>query len=120
MGSNPTLSAISKNKELVSKFSKVDISCTSREEIQEIAKSLLGSRLVACVDEPVENQSNYWWNEKIERETRYQITALSSFEKRDLIIRLVKEHHSDETPGIVFSAIDANQEFLDWIEGSIK
>ena len=104
----------------MNKFCKIAISCTSREETQKIAKSLLENRLVACVDEPVESQSSYRWKEKIEQETRYQITALSSLEKRDSIVSLVKKYHSDETPGIVFSAIDANHEFLDWIENSIK
>lgn len=95
------------------------INTASKEELEKIISALFEQKLIACADVfPVE--SRYFWKGKIEVENRHQAIAFSLEDKRDSIIELVEKLHSDEVPGIIFSPVEANEEYLNWIKDSLK
>lgn len=57
---------------------------------------------------------------KIVEKVYRNIGAFSLKEKKDEIIKEVKKIHSDKCPIIAFNEIDGNEEFLEWIDTSIK
>lgn len=91
----------------------------TREEANFIVDILLDKKLIACADS-FAIDAKYRWKGKIVAEQRYQIIGYSIFKNKDQIIREIKKVHTDEVPSIVFTQIDANKEYLDWIESSIN
>jgi len=100
-------------------FCEVTISCVNLKEADYIADHLLKNKFVACTEiSPF--IARYWWRGKIVGEERYRIISFSQLALKDKIIRAVKKLHSDEVPGIVFTAIEANEDFLKWIKESTR
>ena len=78
-----------------------------------IRKRLIAGSLI------IKGQSRYWWEEKIEEKEYYNLQAFSLMKNKQSIINEVKKIHTDKCPIIAFIKIKGNQEFLDWIKGSI-
>jgi uncharacterized protein involved in tolerance to divalent cations len=101
-------------------YYRVLISATSQEEAEKITEILLQDHLIAG-GFIFEGLSIHWWQEKIDREKYWNISAFTKIEHKEDLIDKVRKNHQDEVPGIVFFKIDdANQDFLDWIEDNIK
>ena len=60
-----------------------------------------------------------WWKGEIFRHEYPNIEAFFMFKHKEAIITEVKNIHPDECPIVVFSAIDGNTEFLDWLKESL-
>ncbi len=102
---------------MTNEFCSVIMSATRRRELDRITDKLLKERLIACAD-TFPMRSRYWWKGRIVSEKRYLTIAYSMLKLKKKIITRVRALHSDECPGIVFTAIDANKDFLQWIEAS--
>lgn len=90
------------------------------EEAKRLARKLLESRLVACVNVFSGVYSSFWWQDRIEQTEEAVIIAKSLETHRDSICELVKESHSYECPCVVFFQMDGgNQPYLDWIRNEV-
>lgn len=97
------------------KFCQILINCPKREEANKILDALLEKRLVAG-GLITHGPSRYHWKGKIEEQEYYTISTFSLFRNKQKIISEVRRLNSDETPVLVFLAIDGNEDFLKWIE----
>lgn len=96
------------------KIIQIFFGCKTEEEIKIISQQLLKKRLIACIDTfPI--NSNYFWNNSITKETRFQAIAYSLKTKQRDIEELIRISHPDVIPAIVFSNVTVNKEYSDWI-----
>jgi len=101
-------------------YYKILIAVPQEKEAQNITQKLLEKKLIAG-GFITSGLSMHWWKGKIDKENYWSIRAYSAIEKKDEIIRIVKEISSEEIPGVTFFKIDdATQDFLDWIGESLK
>ena len=100
-------------------FCQIFFGAETEEKAKKIIDALFEAKLIACADSfPI--NANYYWKGAIQRENRVQIIAYSMFKLKDEIISKITQNHTDEVPAIVFTEITVNQEYLDWIEESVK
>ena len=83
---------------------------------REIAASLLGQRLVACVQiHPVE--SLYRWNGDIEESRELLMQMKTQSAHFEAVREQIRKLHSYDIAEIIMTPIiDANKSYLDWIE----
>lgn len=94
----------------------VYVTCSNGDEARTIAKDLIQSRLVACVNILPEIQSLYWWNDAVQEDRETAFFAKTTEENVDGVVKRVKEIHSYDCPAIITFPIEkGNPDFLKWI-----
>jgi len=96
------------------------VTAGDEEEAKKLARELLESKLVACVNMfPI--KSMYWWEGKIEEEKEVGMILKTKAERFKELRERIKETHSYETPCIcAFAVDDGLKEYFDWIESSLS
>ena len=95
------------------------ITCKEKSEARKISEHLLKKRLIACANIfPIE--SMYWWEDKINEEKEFVVIAKTLEEKFDEMKGEIKKVHSYEVPCILKIEVEANEEFLEWVEGEVE
>jgi periplasmic divalent cation tolerance protein len=103
------------------KFVLVYITASSLEEAEKIGKLLVEERLAACVNIIPEIRSFYWWEGKLCRDKEAVILAKTRWEKKDELIKRVKEVHSYTVPGILVLPVEGGlKEFLHYLQEETK
>lgn len=93
------------------------ITTKDREEAFRIGKSLLESRLVACINVLEGMSSMYWWKGRLESSRECVLIAKSIPARREEIIAAVGSMHGYEVPCVVFWPLEGgNPDYLAWIE----
>lgn len=103
----------------MSQYCRVRISATSETEANTISRALVTMKLVAGTM-IYNGNSHYWWKGEIVERVYWNIGAFSVLTNKEAIINEVRKLHSDECPIIAFNVIDGNEDFLQWIDASIK
>lgn len=94
------------------------VTTSSKEEAREIAKGLVGAKLVACVNIVDAIQSIFWWQGKVCEEEEGLMIIKSIKANLRQVIAKVKELHSYDVPEIIaLPIIDGSKEYLDWVRG---
>ena len=96
------------------------ISATSKSEAKEILAELTSQKLVAggLISEGL---SVYWWKEELVEKVYFNISVFTDERNKGKVIEQVKSMHSDDVPIIAFfEIVDANEEFLFWIDESTR
>jgi periplasmic divalent cation tolerance protein len=100
----------------MSKFLSLYITAPSHEVAEIIGRTLVGVRLVPCVNIIAGARSIYRWEDKVETADEVVLIAKS---RRDLFVQIenrVKELHPYECPCIVAWPIAvAHPPYLDWL-----
>ncbi len=103
------------------KFALIYITTSSLEEAEKIGKKLVEERLAACVNIIPEILSFYWWEGKLCRDKEALILAKTRWEKKNKLIKRVKEVHSYTVPGILVIPIEGGlKEFLHYLQVETK
>ena len=101
----------------MSEHIKVVTTTETREDAQRIARSLVESRLAACVQIRGPIQSTYRWQGQIETAQEWQCTAKT---RRDLfaqVERAISELHPYEVPEILAVAIvESSDAYARWLD----
>ena len=102
------------------KYIIVTMLCDKKEIANKIINVLLEKKLVAG-SQMAKVHSKYWWDNKLEECDEYKLefrTKQSLFDKvKDEIIKI----HDYECPEISsYEIVNADSEFLKWIDDSIK
>ena len=91
--------------------------CASAEEAERLARSLVESRLAACVAIGAGTRSFYHWQGKLEVSDEWSLTIKT---RRDLFDRLsaeLRRLHSYTTPELLaLPVVTGGADYLDWME----
>ncbi|MEM0378358.1 MAG: divalent-cation tolerance protein CutA [Thermosphaera sp.] len=95
------------------------ITTSNYEEASKIARTLVESKLAACVNIVREVSSIYWWEGKIEQSGESLLLVKTTIERLENLVRKVKEEHSYSVPEIIaVPIIGGNKDYLSWIRAS--
>lgn len=95
--------------------------CTaSEEESEKLAKTLVEDRLAACVNITAV-KSYYLWDEEFCEDKEALLIIKTEKSLVDQIIERIKEVHSYDVPEIIALPIVAgSEEYLEWVDGSVR
>jgi periplasmic divalent cation tolerance protein len=110
----------------------VYITNPTKKVAQKIAKILLKKRLIACAN-IFEIESFYWWTpthpppsrlrrgpKKIERAKEFVLIGKTIEKNYKKIKKEVEKIHPYEIPCVLKIKAEANEKYLNWLEGEIK
>ena len=102
-------------------FSIVFVTVPTKEEGENIARSLVEKNLAACVNIIPSVQSVYKWNGKLNIDDELLLVIKGSSSKLEAIEKEVLQLHSYDIPEVISFAIDkGNKEYLDWMNNTLK
>ncbi len=105
--------------EITSKEVVVFITAPNENEAAEIARTLVESRLAACVNIVNNIRSIYLWQGNIEDESEVLMVVKTRKELFSALADKVKELHTYEVPEIIaLPVVDGHQDYLKWIHDS--
>ena len=91
------------------------------EEAGKISQKLVDEKLVACVNIVKEVRSLFWWQGKVDQAQEALMVIKTRKSHFAQIVDAVKSAHSYEVPEIIaLPIIDGNQDYLKWIDESVK
>ena len=96
----------------------IQVVTTVNDEMKanEIARALLKSRTIACVQVLGPISSSYWWKGNIETAKEWMCVAKGKIEDYERIQTLIKSIHPYDVPEILATPIDmGNPAYLSWI-----
>lgn len=103
------------------KFNLVYITAKDKVEAKKIGRQLVKERLAACVNIIEEMNSLYWWEGKIQDDQEAILIAKTKESLVKELIEKVKSLHSYTTPCIIsLPILDANKDYLDWLNKETK
>ncbi|HYG99289.1 MAG TPA: divalent-cation tolerance protein CutA [Terriglobales bacterium] len=92
----------------------------SRQEAQRIARTLVESRLAACVNVAGPIESVYRWKDNVESAQEWLLIIKSTGSAFERVRRTIQELHSYELPECIMLSIDnGSEEYLNWIGDSV-
>ncbi len=92
----------------------------NRDRAEALARVLLESRLVACVNIIGPMTSLYHWQGAIERDEEYLLfMKTESDEEKQLIARIEALHPYDVPEVIVLPIVDGAASYLSWLHASV-
>lgn len=98
------------------------VTCGSISEAQQIGRTLVDRKLVACANilrAPV--QSIYWWKNKVELADEVLLFLKTSRSRFAAVDSAIRKLHSYDLPEIVALPIAAgSRDYLDWISRSVS
>lgn len=93
----------------------------SKEEAQEIARTLVERRLAACVNLVGPIESIYRWHDEIESAEEWLLLIKTTAAAFEGVRDAIRELHSYELPECVTVAVEAGSvEYLTWIRQNVR
>jgi periplasmic divalent cation tolerance protein len=93
----------------------------SKAEAQKIGRSLVESRLAACVNILDNMQSIYRWEEQLQEDSEVVLIAKTTDKRVPQLIDKVKSLHSYDCPCIISLPVSGGYPpFLDWIQSEVN
>ena len=101
------------------KFITIYVTHENKIEAEKIVKPLLEKKLIACVNYfPVE--VSYHWKGKIEDAREIVSLLKTRIENWELVKNEIKKNHSYEIPCIIKTEVEANKDYVEWINNETK
>ena len=96
------------------------ITAGSREEAEQIAESLVGEMLAACVNIIPGVTSVYRWQGRVQRDQEWLLVAKTHSGALDDLVQRVQELHSYDVPEIIALPLTGGSEaYLHWIDREV-
>ena len=97
------------------------ITVANKKEAGLIARSLLNSRVAACVNIIDKLESFFWWKGKVDQAKEALLVVKSKKEKLNALIKMVKSMHSYDVPEIIaIPIVSGFKPYLKWIDASLR
>lgn len=88
----------------------------NKQTLTDIADSLLGERIAACVQILGPISSHYRWKGEVASSTEWRAEIKTRQGLYDRVAQSISEIHSYELPEIIaLDIVDCNHEYLQWI-----
>jgi periplasmic divalent cation tolerance protein len=98
------------------------VTCATLAEAKQIATTVVGERLAACVNvivSPVE--SFYTWKGKLEKAREYLLVMKTTAKRLDELEREVRRLHSYDVPEFIALPItEGAPKYLSWLDESVR
>lgn len=95
-------------------FITIYVTHSSKEEAEKIVNKLLEQKLIACVNYfPVEVAYHWKWN--IENANEIVSLLKTRIENWEKIKEYIEKNHPYETPCIMKTRVEANEEYVKWV-----
>ncbi len=95
--------------------------CSDRTEAERIARSLVESRLAACVNLLPGVSSIYRWQGKVESSEEVLLMIKTSAPQVENVQKAIAGLHSYEVPELLVLDVSGGSEgYLQWLAGSLK
>lgn len=86
---------------------------------KEVARSIVGAKLAACVNIVPGITSVYHWKGAVEEDSESLLIAKTRSSLADRLIAHVREVHPYDVPEVIFTDVRGGlQEYLDWVRSS--
>jgi uncharacterized protein involved in tolerance to divalent cations len=95
------------------------ISAKNKEQAGDILDALLKEKIVAG-GLITHGPSRYWWEGKIDEQEYYNISTFIPERMKEDLIAKVREVSEDEVPIIALFPMDGNEDFLEWVDSSVR
>jgi periplasmic divalent cation tolerance protein len=99
----------------------VFMTTATKQEAQRIVRLLLDKHLIACANilGPVESQ--FWWQEKIEKASEFLVLMKSDQKLFEKLSKTIKQTHSYETPEILaLPIVKGWTPYLKWLNATLR
>lgn len=97
------------------------ITCESKQQAQEIAKSLLEQKLIACANILPEIESHYMWKGQPEHSQESLLLIKSESHLQAKIEQSIQALHSYDCPCVVFyESTGGLSSYLDWVSQQVS
>ena len=90
------------------------------EDAQGLARALLASRLVACVQVEAGLQSFYRWDGRLCEDPEVRLTLKTLPEKRPALEAFFAEHHPYEVPQFLAVSMQASTAYAAWVRSEVE
>jgi len=102
---------------MVSEYVLILVTTSDKTEAEQISKSLVEKRLIACCNIIFPVSSFFRWKDEICHEQEALMVLKTVFKHFPAIVKEVKKLHSYETPEIIaLPIIDGSEDYLNWIK----
>ena len=100
-------------------FTFLYVTCSDMKEANNISKTLLSKKLIACANFfPVE--SMYQWKGKIKKGKEAVLILKTMKNKVAMVRKEIEKMHSYEIPCITEITVKPNEGYGKWLEGQMK
>jgi len=104
----------------MSRIVEIVTTVATEEDAGRIARSLVESRLAACVHVDA-IQSTYRWKGSVCHEAELRVVVKTTDAAAESVERWLSEHHPYETPAILRVPVErANGAYEAWVEASVR
>ena len=95
-------------------------STAPQDKSEMLARMLIDTRLVACVN-VVPVHSYYRWHGEFCSEPEHLLIAKTTQEKADMVIAAIKAHHAYEVPEIIVLPVSSGHlSYLQWVQQEVS
>lgn len=95
--------------------------CATIDECKEIARVLVQKNAAACVNILSPNLAIYRWKGNMEESQETPMIIKTVQSHQDEAVRIIKQMHSYETPGIVcWNAESVHADYSEWMAENLK
>jgi periplasmic divalent cation tolerance protein len=99
----------------------VSVTTSTKTEATKVVRRLLAERLMACANIIGPISSLFWWKDKIDKATEFQVLMKSNSALFDKLTKRMKTIHSYEIPEIfALPKRMGSPSYLNWLEGNLQ
>ena len=103
-----------------SEYVVIFVTVPNRDLGIELARYLVGSKLVACVNVIDGLRSVYYWEGRVEEDNEALLIIKTRRDKLDDVIKIIREKHPYKVPEVIaLPIIGGLREYLGWIDEAV-
>ena len=87
-----------------------------REDAESVAAFLVEKHAAACAQISGRVLSFYQWKNELKQEHEYVLSVKTTSESCQRTVELLKKRHPYELPEIIFSEVQAERAYQEWVE----
>ena len=104
----------------MAEYIQVMTTTEKREDIQAVAKEVVGKRLAACAQVIGPITSTYWWKGNLEEAEEWLCVIKTRKDLYDELEKAIHAIHPYDVPEILaVSVVAGSKDYLDWLESEI-